>query len=276
MKADVNGTSLYYEVVGSGNPLLIMHGGLGFDHTYFRPWIDSLSEDSKLIFYDHRGNGRSDRSKPLDDVHHSTWADDANALREHLGIEKIVLMGHSYGGVLALHYALRYPDTLSGLILATTYPAWNYKDVVLEKARERGTPEQVSAIENRFFERVKDDDDLEELAGTIGNMYFHDPNNPIAEEFGSEVHFSADGYNRGFVDIHAEHNVTDKLSNITTPTLILCGADDFITPYEQGSAILHAEIPNSKLIMFEKSGHCIFAEEQEKFLNDVKGFVSKF
>ena len=253
MKADVNGTSLYYEVVGSGNPLLIMHGGLGFDHTYFRPWIDSLSEDSKLIFYDHRGNGRSDRSKPLDDVHHSTWADDANALREHLGIEKIVLMGHSYGGVLALHYALRYPDTLSGLILATTYPAWNYKDVVLEKARERGTPEQVSAIENRFFERVKDDDDLEELAGTIGNMYFHDPNNPIAEEFGSEVHFSADGYNRGFVDIHAEHNVTDKLSNITTPTLILCGADDFITPYEQGSAILHAEIPNSKLIMFEKS-----------------------
>ena len=174
MKADVNGTSLYYEVVGSGNPLLIMHGGLGFDHTYFRPWIDSLSEDSKLIFYDHRGNGRSDRSKPLDDVHHSTWADDANALREHLGIEKIVLMGHSYGGVLALHYALRYPDTLSGLILATTYPAWNYKDVVLEKARERGTPEQVSAIENRFFERVKDDDDLEELAGLIGNMYFHD------------------------------------------------------------------------------------------------------
>ena len=276
MKADVNGTSLYYEVVGSGNPLLIMHGGLGFDHTYFRPWIDSLSEDSKLIFYDHRGNGRSDRSKPLDDVYHSTWADDANALREHLGIEKIVLMGHSYGGVLALHYALRYPETLSGLILATTYPAWNYKDVVLEKARERGTPEQVSAIENRFFERVKDDDDLEELAGTIGNMYFHDPNNPIAEEFGSEVHFSADGYNRGFVDIHAEHNVTDKLSNITTPTLILCGADDFITPYEQGSAILHAEIPNSKLIMFEKSGHCIFAEEQEKFLNVVKGFVSKF
>ena len=70
MKADVNGTSLYYEVVGSGNPLLIMHGGLGFDHTYFRPWIDSLAEDSKLIFYDHRGNGRSDRSKPLDDVYH--------------------------------------------------------------------------------------------------------------------------------------------------------------------------------------------------------------
>ena len=68
----------------------------------------------------------------------------------------------------------------------------------------------------------------------------------------------------------------DELSKITTPTLILCGADDFITPYEQGSTILHAEIPNSKLIMFLKSGHCIFAEEQEKFLNIVRGFVSKF
>ena len=276
MKADVNGTSLYYEVVGSGNPLLIMHGGLGFDHTYFRPWIDSLAEGSKLIFYDHRGNGRSDRSKPLDDVYHSTWADDANALREHLGIEKMVLMGHSYGGVLALHYALQYPETLSGLILANTYPAWNYKDTVLEKARERGTPEQVAAVENRFFERVKDDADLEELAGLIGNMYFHDPSNPIAGDFGSDVQFSADGYNRGFVDIHAQHNVISKLSKITVPTLILCGSDDWITPYEPGSAILHSEIPNSKLIMFEKSGHCIFAEEQDKFLNVVQGFMSNF
>lgn len=275
MKADVNGTSLYYEVVGSGNPLLIMHGGLGFDHTYFRPWIDPLAKDSKLIFYDHRGNGRSDRSKPLDDVYHSTWADDANALKEHLGIEKMALMGHSYGGVIALHYALRYPETLSGLILATTYPAWNYKDAALQKARERGTPEQISAIENRFFERVKDDADLEELAGLIGNMYFHDPNNPIAADFGIDVQFSADGYNRGFVDIHAQHNVIDKLSEITIPTLVLCGSDDWITPYEQGSAILHAKIPNSKLIMFEKSGHCIFAEEQEKFLNTVKDFMSK-
>jgi len=275
MKADVNGTSLYYEVMGSGNPLLIMHGGLGFDHTYFRPWIDPLAEDSKLIFYDHRGNGRSDRSKPLDDVYHSTWADDANALKEHLGIEKMALMGHSYGGVIALHYALRYPETLSGLILATTYPAWNYKDAVLQKARERGTPEQVSAVENRFFERVKDDADLEELAGLIGNMYFHDPNNPIAADFGIDVQFSADGYNRGFVDIHAQHNVIDKLSEITIPTLVLCGSDDWITPYEQGSAILHAKIPNSKLIMFEKSGHCIFAEEQDKFLNTVKDFMSK-
>ena len=276
MKADINGTSLYYEVVGSGNPLLIMHGGLGFDHTYFRPWIDKLSEDSKLIFYDHRGNGRSDRSKPLDDVYHSTWADDANSLREHLGIEKMVLMGHSYGGVLALHYALQYPKTLSGLILANTYPAWNYKDTVLEKARERGTPEQVSAVENRFFERVKDDGDLEDLAGLLGNMYFHDPSNPIAADFGIDVQFSADGYNRGFVDIHAQHNVIDELSKITIPTLILCGSDDWITPYEQGSAILHAEIPNSKLIMFEKSGHCIFAEEQDKFLNVVQGFMSNF
>ncbi|MBR62197.1 MAG: hypothetical protein CL904_06055 [Dehalococcoidia bacterium] len=276
MQADVNGTSLYYEVIGSGNPLLIMHGGLGFDHTYFRPWIDPLAKDSQLIFYDHRGNGRSDRTKPLDNVYHSTWADDANELRKHLGIEKMVLMGHSYGGVLALHYALQYPETLSGLILATTYPAWNYKDTVLEKARKRGTSEQVSAIENRFFERVKDDNDLEELAGLIGNMYFHDPNNPIAADFGINVQFSADGYNRGFVDIHAEHDVIDRLSEITTPTLILCGADDFITPYEQGSAILHAEISNSKLIMFEKSGHCIFAEEQEKFLKVVNSFVSQF
>ena len=116
MFANVNGTRLFYETEGDGPPLMFMHGGLGFDHTYFRPWVDPLAEDYTLIFYDHRGNGRSERPASLDDVFHSTWADDGDALREHLEIEKMVLLGHSYGGLLAQHYALRHQDHLRGLI----------------------------------------------------------------------------------------------------------------------------------------------------------------
>ncbi|MDD9995271.1 MAG: alpha/beta fold hydrolase, partial [Dehalococcoidia bacterium] len=173
MLANVNGTTLHYELLGDGPPLMLMHGGLGFDHTYFRPWVDPLAEDFTLILYDHRGNGRSERPPDLDDVFHSTWADDAEALRQHLGFDRMTLLGHSYGGTIAQHYAIRHQQHLAGLILATTYPAWDYTDVILERAREIGTPDEVAAIEARFFNHVANDEDMEELAAEIGGLYFH-------------------------------------------------------------------------------------------------------
>ena len=274
MFADVNGTRLFYETVGSGPPLMFMHGGLGFDHTYFRPWVDSLADDYTLIFYDHRGNGRSERPANLDDVYHSTWADDGDALREHLGIDKITLLGHSYGGLLAQHYALRHQEHLSGLILGTTYPAWDYTDVILEKARAKGTPEQVRAIEQQFFTHVANDEDMEEMAAAIGALYFHDMDSEAAKAENPNAVYSAAGYNRGFIDIHAQHDVVDRLGEITVPTLVLCGADDFVTPYEQGPGRLHWGIPGSKFVMFEHSAHMLFMEENEKFLRVLREFLA--
>src|SRR4051794_5275320 len=112
MLAQVNGTELYYTTHGHGRPLLVMHGGLGLDHAYFRPWLDALGDVSELIYYDHRGNGKSARPTDWSGVTHATWADDADALREQLGHERITLYGHSYGGFLALEYALRHADHL--------------------------------------------------------------------------------------------------------------------------------------------------------------------
>ena len=273
MLANVNGTTLYYELLGDGPPLMLMHGGLGFDHSYFRPWVDPLAEDFTLILYDHRGNGRSERPPDLDDVFHSTWADDADALRQHLGIDRMTLLGQSYGGAIALHHALRYQQHLSGLILANAYPAWDYKDVVLEKARERGTPEEAAAVELRFFEHLESDEEFANLAAAVGRLYFHDPGGEAAKTFGINTVFSAAAYNRSVIDIHAQHNVVDRLGEIAVPTLVLCGADDFITPYEQCSSRIHWGVPGSKLVMFERSGHMVFAEEQQKFLDVVGRFA---
>src|SRR5690606_27378862 len=109
--AEINGTPIYYEVIGQGRPIMVMHGGLGLDHTYLRPWLDPLAEHFQLIFFDFSGNGRSPRAS-FEGVTHETWADEADALREHLGIERMVLMGQSYGGFLAQEYALRHQDKL--------------------------------------------------------------------------------------------------------------------------------------------------------------------
>src|SRR4051794_4879294 len=108
MQAEINGTQLFYTTHGQGRPMLVMHGGLGFDHTYFRPWLDPLGEQVTLIYYDQRGQGQSARIESFAGVTHETLVDDADALREHLGYDQIILLGHSYGGFLAQDYALRH------------------------------------------------------------------------------------------------------------------------------------------------------------------------
>ena len=124
--ASVNEAELFFERFGKGVPILVMHGGLGLDHTYFRSWLDKLGEHAELIFYDHRGNGRSTRAVSLAGVDHATFAADADQLRAHLGLDRIIVLGHSYGGFLAQEYASRYGSEgghLAGLILCSTAPA---------------------------------------------------------------------------------------------------------------------------------------------------------
>ncbi len=111
---NINDTELYYIEHGSGTPFLVMHGGLGVDHTYFRPALDPLGDIFKLIFYDHRGHGRSGRP-PINTITYEQLADDANALRETLGYDKIGVIGDSAGGYIALHYAIRHQKNISYL-----------------------------------------------------------------------------------------------------------------------------------------------------------------
>ena len=114
---------------------------------------------------------------------------------------------------------------------------------------------------------------MEELAAEIGGLYFYDRDSDAARHVNADARYSAAAYNRGFLDIHAQHNVVDRLGEVAVPTLVLCGTDDFVTPYEQGSARIHWGIPGSKLVMFERSAHMIFAEEQQKFLATVRDFA---
>lgn len=124
MIAHINGSKLFYQI----------HGGLGLDHNYFRPWFDVLGDNIQLIYYDHRGNGCSEMTDGFEGITHETFADDAEQLRHHLGCDRIFLLGHSYGGFLAIEYALRYPNKLHVLILCNTAPVLDYPEVVQAKA----------------------------------------------------------------------------------------------------------------------------------------------
>src|SRR5579862_9390736 len=118
---DANGVMIYYKSFGKGAPLVIVHGGPGASHDYFLPYLLPLARQNRLIFIDERGSGRSQK---LDDPSGYTvenMVEDVETVRKALGLGKINLLGHSYGGVLAQAYALKYQQNLNHLILGSTF-----------------------------------------------------------------------------------------------------------------------------------------------------------
>jgi len=244
--------------------------GLGFDHTYLHPWLDPLSDVLRLVYYDHRGNGRSGRP-PLETLTFAQFCDDADALRGHLGSESVAVMGHSYGGFIALEYALRYPDRLSRLILVDTAPAFDYAEEVLANAERKATNEEMMAMVRAPI--PKDDEELMRMMGLMAPLYFHRFDQKAADRLLADTIVSASAGARS-EELLAEYDVTSRLGEIRAPALILVGRDDFICPPSQ-AAIMHEGIPGSELVVFEESGHFPWVEQPDAFFAAVRDWLGR-
>jgi pimeloyl-ACP methyl ester carboxylesterase len=127
MQTQIIGHDVFCTTNGHGRPMLLMHGGSGLDHTYFRPWLDILSNQVPLIYYDQLGQGRSTRPQSYEGISMGTWADEADALRVFLGFDRIILLGHSFGGFIAQEYALRFGRQFCLCISIRTFQKWVQK-----------------------------------------------------------------------------------------------------------------------------------------------------
>ena len=144
---DAHGVLIYYKGVGRGEPLVVLHGGPGASHDYFLPYLLPLARKNRLIFIDERGSGRSQR---LDDPAGYTveaMVEDVEAVRQALGIKSMSLLGHSFGGVLAQAYALKYQEHLTHLILCSTFHSTRRMNEVFAAMKEQMTPELRGRIE---------------------------------------------------------------------------------------------------------------------------------
>lgn len=267
--ARVNDTELFYLEVGDGLPCLVMHGGLGADHTGLHPWLDPLGDVLRLIYYDHRGNGRSGRP-PLKTLTYEQFATDADTLRIHLGADTIAVMGFSAGAAIALHYALQYPQNLSHLILVGAHAAWDYQEEILAACRRRGaTPEMLEVFTGP---PPRDDADLARMVRTLLPLYLHRFDAELAERYLGNAVWSA-AANVRYGELLRDYYLVPHLREVRAPTLIVVGRDDVVTPPAQAER-LHRGIPNSDLVVFEHSGHLPYLEEPEVFFRIVRDWLA--
>jgi proline iminopeptidase len=261
--AEINGTEIYYDVKGNGKPIMMMHGGLGEDHKVFSPWLEPLEERFKVIYYDHRGNGRSGRP-PLETLTHENFAKDADELRKYLGFDKMILFGHSYGSFLAMEYAIRFQKHLSHLILVGTAPSYEFLDPcktrTIERLAEYGldTPENRELVDKWILGEFADEDEYNEFGKTLKKIY------PPHPERSQEVIRCFETANYTLKYCLLKYDVRDGLGDIKVPTLVINGRDDWDTVVEQAE-LVHKLIPGSDFVVFENSGHEPYADETELF-----------
>jgi proline iminopeptidase len=287
---DANGVMIYYEAFGRGEPLLIVHGGPGASHDYFLPYLLPLARNNRLIFIDERGSGRSQKIEKTSDYSVENMVEDVEAVRKELGLGKISLLGHSYGGVLAQAYALKYQVNLTHLILCSTFHSTREMNEVFKRMLEKMTPELRTRIEKMekagLFGHGKDFEKnrytSEYMTASWGEGYFPylyqnhpDPNyDPIAngntawdlyrEMWGSDGEFIIDGNLKSV-------EYAERLSSIKVPTLITAGDNDECDP--SLSREMNGMIAGSKLVIFPKSGHMTFVDQPALFISTIDEFL---
>lgn len=271
MEAAVDGVRLHYEVLGQGTLTVAMHGGLGLDHTYLRPWLDPLAVNLRVALNDHRGCGNSDREPLGHDF--GMWSDDVDGLRKHLDAAQMILFGHAYGGFIAIDYASRYADCLRGLILCCTATNQDYGHEMLRAVKARGTAREVEAFTRLFVsgEPVPDDDTFEEMWSLVAPLTFKERATKLAADVFKRTRYSAVGFNHGEICLR-EYDVASRLARITVPTLVVAGRHDWVTPPEQSIRIRDG-LAMATLRIMEGSGHWPFVEEHEQFVQVISEWV---
>ena len=267
----IDNTQLFTHTIGSGTPVLVMHGGLGLDHQYLRPWLDELADVAQITYYDHRGNGRSAPCS-FDGVDHRTWIDDADALRQHLGHDRIVVLGHSYGGFLALGYALRHPERVAGLVLVSTAAVMEHWDRIRSELDAR----QATDAQRRGFTDVpwSSDEDFGAWLGAALPLYFHRPDEGAMAHMLATTRISAAASTASGA-LMAGYDVRSQLEQLDVPCLVVGGRSDFITPPDCTTVPLAAGLPDAELALFERSGHFPFIEEHEAFIDVVRSWIAR-
>jgi proline iminopeptidase len=269
----VGKASLYFREIGRGQPVIVLHGGPDFDHGYLLPDLDRLADGFRLIYYDQRGRGRSGDHVQSEDVTLTSDVDDIDKVRQFFHLESPALLGHSWGVVLALEYALRHPTRVSQMILMNPAPASasdfavlrraytqklgadmdRQREIMASAAYKEGDPEAVAARYRLHFKpALERPEDYEKLMAIMKAGFISQGKEGIAKARAVEDRLMRDTWRADGYDL------LPKLRNLSIPTLVISGDHDFI-PGEIAVHVARA-IPSARLVTLRNCGHFAYLE----------------
>lgn len=277
-------TCLYVREIGQGPPMVVIHGGPDFDHNYLLPEFDRLADSFHLVYYDQRGRGRSvDRVRP-EEVTMNSEIEDLDTIRQHFRFGAPALLGHSWGAVIAVEYALQHPERVSRLILMNPAPVSASDHQLMRKeyaralgsdmdrqramvagpAYQRADPEAVIARYRIHFKRaLARPDDYEKLMTRMKAAFVRQGSAGILKARAVEDRLMNGTWDR------SDYDLLPKLRTLNVPTLVIYGDHDFI-PVEISTHIVSA-VPKASLVTLENCGHFSYLEcpaDVHNVLND--------
>lgn len=274
--AQLNGLKLWYRVSGSGPVCLFPSPGWGPSSDFYAKTMNHLEKYFTVVYLDTRGSGRSEKPAELTSYKHEDLVADLEALRKHLGQERVWIAGHSEGGWMAMHYAVRYPKNCGGLLLIDSIYAhdneWR-KDAAARRERRRSEPWYEEVTKASADPHAMDNEENFTAAITQSLKFsFHDVANldklKKAQGAISLVAF------KGRRESNKGGLSALPLQDIRVPALILVGASDDRCSPSQAERI-HLGIAGSKLLVIEDAGHFPWIEQPDRFFDAVdRGLLS--
>ncbi len=284
----VNGAKLWVVMFGKGDPLIFIPGGPGGNHLPYRDF-DSLSSDNLLVYFDAFGRGKSDTAKNVSEYSLARDIEDIEGLRVALHFDKINVLGHSYGGLVAQGYALKYPQHVKHLILANTFHSfvmWQENDDNSNHEIKENYPEvwdTLMLLRRQGY--ISSDSICQEIYGRVpyGFLYAYNPDNfrghrrvPYPNPMNTKLYYQMVGKDGDFIvgsDI-GNFDYRKQLKNLTMPVLIYGGRYDRVAVPSQ-MVKFKEYCPQAKFVMFEHSGHNPQVEEPKKDLKLINDFLNK-
>ncbi len=279
---DGSGVRIYYKTLGSGVPLLLLHGGPGADHSDFLPALQPLARRCQLVLIDERGSGRSERLKDPKGYTLSGMVKDIECVRQHLKLARLAVLGHSFGGILAQAYAVRHPKRLLGLVLAGTGSSARCIDRDFRNLRKR-LPAQLRTRLARMEDAgifqadgaYKKDYAAASAQALAPYMYAKPPparfkhTPPLGMEVLREMwvrrsDFHIDGNLKGFDFSHS-------LARVKAPSLVVIGDHDLVSTAT--ADISRASLPRATLVVMAECAHMMYIDQTTRFNRLLEEFL---
>jgi pimeloyl-ACP methyl ester carboxylesterase len=282
MFVTVNGARIFFDVAGTGlapdgermvqkPALIVMHGGPGFDHSTMRPYFDRFADTHQVIYIDHRGNGRSGGGQETWNL--AQWGDDVKGLCDALGIEKPVVFGQSFGGMVAIAYATRHPRHASKVVFSSTAARMRL-DETFRILEARGGAE-ARAVAEAFW--LKPDDAAFADYVRVCMPLYNPPGAVTADQAAARRRAIAKPEVTRFFSLGEMLTMDARadLAKVACPALVLGGGYDPITPAACANEIFDALPPALRRIeIFDGAGHGIYRDEPERAETVLRGFFA--